>query len=155
MPAGMGFMLTGMGKGRVGIYRPIPVPARPLPVNPTGYPYPCQTLQPMLNQQCVALQQHCEANNTSTSDDVSSDDGPPRGQVTHQSNPKPCLEVADSIDGDDNDDESDSSDDDSDILKEFVPKITGQKRREEVATETPEREHGESCSKVHTFQHVS
>ncbi|KAH9959687.1 hypothetical protein BC827DRAFT_1156244 [Russula dissimulans] len=94
--------------------------------------------QPVLKQQRVALQQHCEANNTSTSNNVSSDDGPPRGQVTHQPNPKPHLEVVDSTD-----DESDSSDNDSDILKEFVPKSTGQKRGEaarEAETETPEQE---------------
>ncbi|KAH9953281.1 hypothetical protein BC827DRAFT_1159338 [Russula dissimulans] len=94
--------------------------------------------QPVLKQQRVALQQHREANNTSTSDNVSSDDGPPRGQVTHQPNPKPHLEVVDSTD-----DGSNSSDNDSNILKEFVPKSTGQKRGEvarEAATEMPEQE---------------
>jgi hypothetical protein len=48
---GTGFILTGTGKGQVGVYRPWPVPVKPLPGNPAGYPYLCQTLTPPLPRQ--------------------------------------------------------------------------------------------------------
>jgi hypothetical protein len=44
MPVGMGSMLMGMGKGWVEMYKPVPIPMIPSPMNPAGYPYPCQSL---------------------------------------------------------------------------------------------------------------
>jgi hypothetical protein len=53
VPVGIGFMLTGTVKGWVGIYIPIPIPARPLPMNPTGYLYLCRTLVSMVENRLI------------------------------------------------------------------------------------------------------
>jgi hypothetical protein len=44
MPAGTGSILMGTGKGRVEMYKPVPIPVIPSPVNPVGYPYLCRSL---------------------------------------------------------------------------------------------------------------